>query len=332
MAPVPNTEQGAAGPPAAPAPVTVAVVSWNTRDLLVRCLRSLEPDVRAGRASVWVVDNGSRDGSAQAARRAASWATVIEAGENLGFGRAVNLVARRGGGEWLVAANADVAPREGALRALLAAGADTRAGVLAPRLVLPDGTTQHSVHPFPTLAFTLAFNLGLLRLSRRLAERHCLEGHWDPDRGREVDWAIGAFLLLRRRAFDAVGGFDERQWMYAEDLELGWRMRRAGWVTRYVPDAGVEHAASAATHAAFGEQATRRFMAATYAVLACRSGLARTWAIAAVNVCGAAVRLAWAAPLAGRSTHRRARRDAHRRWLRAHLRGLRSRSALLRAR
>ncbi|MDQ3433428.1 MAG: glycosyltransferase, partial [Actinomycetota bacterium] len=74
-------------------PVTVAVVSFDTRDLLVRCLRSLERDVQDGRADVWVVDNGSRDGSAQAARDAAPWATVIEAPGNLGFGGAVDLVA-----------------------------------------------------------------------------------------------------------------------------------------------------------------------------------------------------------------------------------------------
>jgi GT2 family glycosyltransferase len=312
--------------------VTVAVVSWNTRDLLGRCLRSLGPEVEAGRASVWVVDNGSSDGSAELVRREAPWAELVEAGENLGFGRAVNLVARQTESRWLAAANADVALEPGALEALIGAGADARVGVAAPRLVLPGGQTQHSVYPFPTLPFTVIFNLGVPRLSRRLADRLCLEGYWDPERAREVDWAIGAFLLLRRAAFDAVGGFDDQQWMYAEDLDLGWRLRHAGWTTRYEPGARVLHDASAATTAAFGEQKTARFMAATYAALVRRRGLARTWATAAVNVAGAAARLAWIAPLARVWPRWRASRDMYRRWLSAHRQGLRSRAALLRSR
>ena len=207
--------------------VTVAVVSWNTRELLLRCLRSLAPAVEAGRASVWVVDNASTDGSADAARTEAPWARVLEPGENLGYGPAVNLVARQTGSEWIAAANADIALEPGALQALVAAASEPGVGAAAPRLVLPDGSTQHSVHHFPTLPFTLAFNLGLRRVGGRLGDRLALEGQWNPERAREVDWALGAFLLVKREAFDAVGGFDEDQWMYAEDLDLAWRLRDA---------------------------------------------------------------------------------------------------------
>ena len=312
--------------------MAVAVVSYETRDLLLRCLRALAGDVEAGRAAVWVVDNGSRDGSADAAREAAPWATVLEPGENLGFGRAVNLVAAQSKGDWLVAANADVAPEPDALELLLARGAEPGVGAVAPRLVLRDGSTQHSVYPFPTVPFTLLFNLGLLQRSRRLADRACLEGHWDPERAREVDWAIGAFLLLRREAFEAVGGFDTEQWLYAEDLDLGWRLREAGWVTRYEPAARVLHEQSAATSEAFGERARAQFMAATYAALVRRRGLLRTWATAAINVAGVGARLAWVAPLAPFSPRRRQARDALRAWLGVHRQGLRSRSALLRSR
>jgi N-acetylglucosaminyl-diphospho-decaprenol L-rhamnosyltransferase len=310
--------------------VTVAVVSWNTRDLLLRCLESLAPEVSAGRAQVWVVDNGSSDGSAQAARERAPWAEVLEPGRNLGFGSAVNLVARRTQGDWLVAANADVALEPGALEALLAAGGSAHVGCVAPRLILPDGETQQSVHALPTVPFALAFNLGLHRLSPSLADRFCLEGSWDVSQPREVQWAIGALLLLRRVAFDAVGGFDERQWMYAEDLDLAWRLRTDGWTTRYEPRARVRHEVSAATNAAFGDQKTARFMAATYAALVRRRGLVRTWATAGLNVAGAAARLAWLAPLARVSPRRRGSRDVMRDWLAAHLRGLRPRAALLR--
>jgi N-acetylglucosaminyl-diphospho-decaprenol L-rhamnosyltransferase len=304
-------------------PVTVAVVSWNTRDLLSNCLRSLRPEVEAGRASVWVVDNGSSDDSPQLVRREAPWAQLIAVEENLGFGRAVDLVAQRTTSTWLAPANADVALTPGALPALLAAGDDPLTAAVAPRLLLPDGRTQHSVYSFPTLPFTLAFNLGVHRLSRRLGDRLCLEGYWDPDRPRTVDWAIGAFLLVRRSAFEAGGGFDAAQWMYAEDLDLCWRLARAGYSIRYEPQAVVRHHGGAATSAAFGDAKAERFMAATYAVLARRRGRVHARALAALNCAGAAARLAWAAPLARFHPRWRQMRDLNRMWLRAHRQGLR---------
>jgi N-acetylglucosaminyl-diphospho-decaprenol L-rhamnosyltransferase len=284
--------------------VAVAVVSYNTRELLLRCLESLSRDVDDGRAEVWVVDNQSTDGSIEAARAAAPWATVLDPGENLGYGRAVNLVAGRTGEDWLLAVNADVALEPGALEALLDAGSDAGVGCVAPRLILGDGSTEHSVHPFPTVPLTLAFNLGVHHLSRSVGDRLCLEGRWDARRARDVPWAIGACLLLRRTAFDQAGGFDEQQWMYAEDLDLQWRLRQGGWRTRYEPAARVRHESGAAASVAFGDQRAGRFMAASYSLLRRRRGAARMWITAAINIAGAALRV-------------------DRPWLRAHLAGIR---------
>jgi N-acetylglucosaminyl-diphospho-decaprenol L-rhamnosyltransferase len=109
---------------------------------------------------------------------------------------------------------------------------------------------------------------------------------------------VGAFLLIRREAWDAAGGFDPRQWMYAEDLDLGWRLRAAGWATRYVPEAEVEHRGGASTLQAWGEEATERWQRSTYAWMLRRRGAARTRAVAALNVAGAGVRAALLAPAA----------------------------------
>jgi N-acetylglucosaminyl-diphospho-decaprenol L-rhamnosyltransferase len=304
--------------------VTAAIVSFNTRELLLRCLRSIAREIDPGSLEVWVVDNSSTDGSAEAARSLAPGVRVLEPGRNLGFGPAVNLVASQTDSEWLLAANADVALEPGALEALLAAGEDPIVGCVAPRLILPDGSTQHSVYPFPTLRFTAAFNLGLQRLSPRVRERLCLEGDWDPARARAVPWAIGACVLLRRRAFEEAGGFDDRQWLYAEDLDLGWRLHDRGWVTRYEPSARVLHESGAATRNAFGEWRATTFMAATYAVLARRRGRARAALTAVLNVAGAGVRLAWMAPLGFVVPRWQGQAADTRRWLRAHLAGLRS--------
>lgn len=308
------------------AEAAIAVVSWNTRELLGRCLSSLEPEAGAGRAEVWVVDNASSDGSAELVRERFEWARLVESSENLGYGRAVNLVAARTAAPWIAAANADIELRPGALGGLLRAGAQApRAGALAPRLLLDDGSAQHSVHPFPTVSLALVFNAGIPSLSGRLAERLCLEGHWDPDRGRPVDWAIGAFLLLRREAFDEIGGFDERQWMYAEDLDLGWRLARAGWKTVYVPEAHVGHRARASTSQLWGEETDAAWNASTYAWLERRRGSLRARLFAAVNLAGAGIRAVALAPMARISPKRwAAKRNEMRRWTRLHLAGLRS--------
>jgi len=309
--------------PALFAPVTVAIVSWNTRERLAACLRALTAEHERGIVAVWVVDNGSSDGSCELVRDEFPWVTLVESETNIGFGAAVNLVATRTTSPWLLPANADVEITPGALDALLEAGArDARAGALAPRLILDDGGTQHSVYPFPTLPCALLVNLGLARPMPWLGERFCLEGFWNPERPRAVDWAIAAFVLVRREAWESVGGFDERHWIYAEDLDLGWRLARNGWTTRYEPAAVVHHAGGAATSQAFGDERRARFMAETYAWMARERGMPRTLLTAAVNSLGAAVRVALFAPLAVPLKRFRAPRDAARGWLRAHRQGL----------
>jgi GT2 family glycosyltransferase len=278
------------------AEVAVAVVSWNTRDLLERCLRSLEPDVRSGLAQVSVVDNGSTDGSPELVRERFGWATLEEPGENLGYGRAVNLVAERTDTPWLAASNADVELEPGALARLLAAAREPGVGAAAPRLILPDGSTQHSVYGFANFPSLLAFNTGVYRLIPGLGDRLLVEGRWDATRTRTVPWALGALLLLRREAFETAGGFDPAQWLYAEDVDLGWRLGKAGWRIVYEPGARVHHASGAAARQAFGEQPYERWMAATYDWIERRRGRPRRIATAAVNLGGALIRRdrAWA--------------------------------------
>jgi N-acetylglucosaminyl-diphospho-decaprenol L-rhamnosyltransferase len=150
-----------------------------------------------------------------------------------------------------------------------------------------------------------------------------LIGHWDADRGRRVPWAVGALLLVRRAAWNAVGGFDERQWMYAEDLDLGWRLHRAGWSTRYVPGARVRHESGAATAQAWGEERTARWQRSTYEWMLLRRGRVRTRATAAIHVLGAMARYAALTPLARVAPGRwAARRRTWRWWATLHAGGL----------
>ena len=300
--------------------VTVSIVSWNTRDLLARCLESLKPDVDEGIADVWVVDNASSDGSPKLVRERFPWANLIASEENLGFGSAANLAASKTDSEWIAIANADVAVHPGALTTLLEAGArDPRAGALGPRLRMPNGRTQHSVGAFPSIAFSLLNAVGAFRFQSPLADRFAFPERWDSERRRRVPWVMGAFVLVRREAWEQVGGFDEGQWMYAEDLDLGWRLEQAGWATRYEPLAVVEHEVAAATSQQFGPERAPLWQRATYECIARRRGPAYARAVAFVNALHALSR--WP-PMIVRSRgypDAAERRAAYRRLLRVHL-------------
>jgi N-acetylglucosaminyl-diphospho-decaprenol L-rhamnosyltransferase len=171
---------------------------------------------------------------------------------------------------------------------------------------------------------------GIGRVVPSLGEANLLLGMFDAERPRRVPWAIAAFELVRREAWDAIGGFDEHQWMYAEDLDIGWRLAQAGWATRYEPRARVEHESSASTDQAFGDSGkTERWQRSTYAWMLRRLGAPRTRAVAAIQIAGQLVRLLWLEPLARIAPGRwERRRNAARWWIGLHRAGLASRTAL----
>jgi len=316
--------------------VAIAIVSYNTRALLDECLRSLRPDVDAGLAEVWVVDNASTDGSADMVEAEHRWARLIRSQDNLGYGPAVNVVAERTDTPWIAPANSDLSFTPGAVRALLQTGvAHPEAGAIAPRLILPDGSTQQSVQPFPSVTTSLLIASRAASFSGAARRRLYLPGAWDPDVAQDVPWATGAFLIVRREAWDQVGGFDAEQWMYAEDLDLGWRLAKAGWTTRYEPRAVVHHHESAASKVAFGGQegVVDKWVRANHAWMVRRQGLARTWASSAITAAEAGLRVAALGLLARRSPERFGEKLA---WARRDLRGARSglrpKSELLKAR
>jgi GT2 family glycosyltransferase len=226
-------------------------VSWNTAELTARAVeRTLAeggPDLEV---RVLVRDNGSTDGTADLLRQRFPEVTV-EVGDNVGFAAGVNALLRMSDAPWLLLLNSDAEPEPGALRTLITlAEQHPEAAAVAPLLLRPDGTVEHSVHALPSLRSAALTALGLQRFA---PADLLLAGSWAHDRARPGGWAVGAALLLPRAVVDEVGPWDEALVMYAEDLEWCWRAATRGRPTWFTPDAVVRHLGNASGAQRYGE-------------------------------------------------------------------------------
>lgn len=242
--------------PASAATVTAVVVSHNTRGLLERCLAELDP----AKQRVVVVDNASTDGSAQLVRERFPTVEVVECAENRGFGAGANKGIAVVESRYVLLLNPDAWPLAGAVDSLVSvAEQNPRVGVVAPRLLNPDGTPQRSVFGYPTrpglLALWAAFPklagaaARSCRLVRRIVERAapkgCAPGGCEAVVGN--DFPVGAALLIRKKAFDEAGRFDEAFFMYSEETDLCRRLRDLGWDVFFCRSAAFIHVGAAAT-------------------------------------------------------------------------------------
>ena len=219
----------------------VVIVAHRTRELLRRCLDSLRAYPPATEMKVVVVDNASGDGTAEMVRADYPDVELIEASRNLGFAAATNLGADRGTADYLLALNPDTAATAGALDTAIAAlEAHPEAAVVGPRLVREDGSLDHAAkRSFPTPLSALGHFSGV---GRRPGARGRLAAYRAPEvESGPVDAVNGAFMLMRREAYEAAGGFDEGYWMYMEDLDLSYRLAQRGFVSWYEPAATVIH-------------------------------------------------------------------------------------------
>lgn len=248
---------------AAPTPtpdLSVLIVSWNVAGLLSRCLDSIaaqsEPTawlhvrqlpLAAGGApamlEVIVVDNASADSTLTMIAAQFPWVQVQANPDNAGFSRGNNQAMARSRGRWLLFLNPDTEVQPGSLAAMLRfMQAHAETGVVGPRLFYPDGSVQSSRRRFPTLATTFWESTLLEQWwpHNPWARRYRLQDV--PDASvQEVDWLVGACLLIPRAVMDQVGGWDEGFFMYSEELDLCRRIKQAGWQVIFTPEAAVIH-------------------------------------------------------------------------------------------
>src|SRR6185437_9400975 len=225
--------------------LSIIIVSYNVRDLLLACLASLEGWLATTkqRVEVIVVDNASSDGSADSVRRRFPTTKLIELERNLGFAPANNRAATEARGQALVFLNPDTTVTGDAFGLMLNyLHEHSDAGVVGPRIIYPDGTTQSTRRRFPTR------RTGFLEstiIQQYWRDNRVLRRYYVADRSNEetqdVDWLVGACLLARRKTLETAGLFDERFFMYSEEIEWCHRVREAGWRVVYLPSASIVH-------------------------------------------------------------------------------------------
>jgi len=222
---------------------SVIIVSYNVRDLLLRCLESVRAATVSYNAEVFVVDNGSRDGTVERVREQFPDVILITNQANRGFGAANNQAIARARGRAVLLLNCDAELHPDALDTMLRYLVENvDVGVIGPRLFYPDGRTQSSRRRFPTplIAMVESTRLQTWWPNCPLLNRYYRNDGSD-DEIQDVDWLVGACLLVRREVIETVGWFDERFFMYSEELDLCRRVRSAGWRVVYLPTARAIH-------------------------------------------------------------------------------------------
>ncbi len=223
--------------------ISVVIVSFNTGPLTRECLQTLEANAGGVRYEAIVVDNVSCDGSPDMIEREFPEAKLIRSSVNLGFAAANNRAFPLARGRYIVLLNSDAFVQPGALPAAVEKmDRNPHVGLAGARLVGRDGSWQPSARMFPSLLndFLTLSGLAAARPRSRFFGR--LDRTWAPaDQAAEVDWVPGAFSILRREVLEKVGPFDERFFLYYEEVELCRRIKAAGYSVLYWPEIVVVH-------------------------------------------------------------------------------------------
>lgn len=229
--------------------LSIVITSWNTRELLDRCLSAVLAATRSIDCEVIVVENGSSDGSAEFVAKRYASVHLMRNGENRGFAIATNQGAAQAKGELLLLLNSDTEVESGALTTLIEfLDAHPDYVGAAPRLVESDGSTQRACMSFPNLRTAFAFGTPLQRWRPDASElRRYFARDFDYESDGDVAQPPAACLMLRRSVWESMGGMDERLWLFFNDVDLCARLATDGSRLRYLPRARVKHIGGAST-------------------------------------------------------------------------------------
>jgi len=223
--------------------ISVIIVNWNTKKLLLDCIKSLLSNKSRYETEIIVVDNASSDGSPEAVKEQFPNIKLICNNKNLGFAKANNIGLEASKGRYVCLINSDIIFRNNCLDSMYEyINLHSTIGIIGPKLLWPDLKMQLSCRHFPTLRNNFCMAAGLSRLFPR---SHFFSGehmsYFSHNETRQVDALTGAFLMIRKEAIDQVGMLDESFFFYCEEIDLCKRIREVGWEIVFFPHAEVIH-------------------------------------------------------------------------------------------
>jgi GT2 family glycosyltransferase len=237
--------------------LSIIIVNWNTRDVLGQCLGSIFQTIKKEGCEVIVVDNASTDGSPEMVQNHFPQVQLIENSWNVGFARANNQGIRQSTGHYVLLLNSDTIVIPGVLQSLLEfMDTHAEAGCVGARLLNPDTSLQYSCSPAPTLSSEFR---RMLHLPGMRSDGYYPMDRWDLRQPHQVDVILGACMLLRKVTLDQVGLMDEAYFMYSEEVDLCYRIRRAGWQIYWIPQAQAIHYGGQSTQQASAEMFLRLY-------------------------------------------------------------------------
>ncbi|MCP5057396.1 MAG: glycosyltransferase family 2 protein [bacterium] len=304
--------------------LSIVIVTWNARDVLLDALESIEREILGrqdeGRIEVetLVVDNGSEDGSVEAARGRFGWACVLALPENIGFAAGNNVGLARAKGRYSVLLNSDTVVLPDALeKCVRYLDAHPKVGVVGPQLLNPDLSKQNCIHNYPSLATEL-IPKGVLEkfFPRRFPSKRYEHAEPIP-----VEAVLGACLFVRREVLDQVGPMPEDYFFFLEETDWCYGIAAAGWEIMHIPDAHVIHIFGASTKKKIPAETRIEYHRSLYHFFRKNRGAARAAGIKALRITKALLYVAMRGPLALLSSSTRERWQQDWRVLRWHLRG-----------
>lgn len=245
--------------------LSIIIVNWNVKQLLLKCLDSIEQTVGDMPHEVIVVDNASKDGSVEAVSEAHPEVKVVRNLRNAGFAVANNAAARRAMGRYVCFLNPDAVVHPGMFQRMIdVLQSDGDIGVVGPRLLNEDGSLQPSARNFLTnMNLMMSHLLFKPIFSKRIRSRLVYED-WDHNETKEVDWLVGACLMLKRSALEKIGPFDEGYFMFHEDTDLCYRAKKAGYRVFFAHNAHLTHFGGRSCEQRWGDFTVLKYLASKH--------------------------------------------------------------------
>lgn len=226
--------------------LSIVIVSFNTREILTDCVKSVIKNTSGIEYEIIIVDNGSKDGSLERIKELEKkypQVSLIDAKVNIGFGKANNLGAKKAKGRYLLFLNSDTLIFDNAINESLDVIKNIpKGGVFSCKLLNADKSVQASGGHFPTLGNVFAWQFfidDIPFIGSLISSFHPQLSSYNRD--KQMDWVTGAFMIIPKKAFDVVGGFDENIFMYTEEMELCFRLKKLGYKTVYQNTPAIIH-------------------------------------------------------------------------------------------